>query len=166
GTPFTTVLHGHPPLAAKMKLGILAALDQRISVRHHMAGMKPKETADYIRHHLAQAGRSDTLFTDDAIALIHTTSRENHAASTTSPWPRSSQPAPRARPSSRKPAPGPPSPRPQPTTRPRHRDHHSDNLTTTAPPEPTRAGLSTSKTASPRTTRPCARSLARNSLVA
>src|SRR5262249_35303776 len=75
GAPFATVLLAQPTLPAKMKLGILAALDQRISVRHHMAGMKPKETADYIRHHLAQAGRSDTLFTDDAIALIHTTSR-------------------------------------------------------------------------------------------
>ncbi|MGH3672311.1 MAG: hypothetical protein ACRDSH_17030 [Pseudonocardiaceae bacterium] len=37
--------------------------------------MSPEETASYLRHHLAQAGRSDTLFSDDATALIHQTSR-------------------------------------------------------------------------------------------
>jgi type II secretory pathway predicted ATPase ExeA len=33
------------------------------------------ETAGYIRHHLKLAGRTDTLFSDDATALIHQTSR-------------------------------------------------------------------------------------------
>jgi type II secretory pathway predicted ATPase ExeA len=37
--------------------------------------MNPEETASYLRHHLALVGRSDTLFSDDAIALIHQTSR-------------------------------------------------------------------------------------------
>jgi type II secretory pathway predicted ATPase ExeA len=32
-------------------------------------------TAGYLRHHLALAGRSDTLSSDDAIALIHQASR-------------------------------------------------------------------------------------------
>ena len=54
---------------------MLAALDQRIAVRYHMTGMTSEETAGYLRHHLALAGRTDTLFSDDAIALIHTTSR-------------------------------------------------------------------------------------------
>ena len=40
-----------------------------------MSGMKLEETAGYLRHHLQLAGRSDTLFSDDAIALIHQTSR-------------------------------------------------------------------------------------------
>src|SRR5262249_35529 len=62
-------------LAIKMRLGVLAALDQRISVRHHMTGMTNDETAGYIRRHLSLAGRSDTLFSDDAINLIHTNSR-------------------------------------------------------------------------------------------
>ena len=44
-------------------------------MRYHLEGMTPEETADYLRHHLALAGRTDTLFSDDAIALIHTTSR-------------------------------------------------------------------------------------------
>jgi len=74
-SPFATLLIGQPTLRRKIKLGVLAALDQRIAVRYHMTGMTPDETAGYLRHHLALAGRSDTLFSDDAITLIHTTSR-------------------------------------------------------------------------------------------
>ena len=52
------------------------ALDQRIALRAHIDGMTRQETASYISHHLALAGRgSDTLFSDDAITLIHDTSR-------------------------------------------------------------------------------------------
>ena len=40
-----------------------------------MTGMAPEETAGYLRHHLALGGRSDTLFSDDAVSLIHQTSR-------------------------------------------------------------------------------------------
>ena len=58
-----------------MRLGVLAALDQRVTVRHQMTGMNADETAGYIRHHLALVGRSDPIFSDDAINLIHTSSR-------------------------------------------------------------------------------------------
>ena len=75
GAPFATILLGQPTLASKMRLGVLAALDQRVTVRHHMAGMTADETAGYIRHHLALVGRSDPIFSDDAINLIHTNSR-------------------------------------------------------------------------------------------
>ncbi len=74
-SPFATLLIGQPTLRRKIKLGVLAALDQRIAVRYHMTGMTAEETAGYLRHHLALAGRSDTLFSDDAITLIQTTSR-------------------------------------------------------------------------------------------
>ena len=37
--------------------------------------MTSAETAGYLKHHLALAGRSDTLFSDDAVSLIHQTSR-------------------------------------------------------------------------------------------
>ncbi len=40
-----------------------------------MTGMTLEETAGYLRHHLALADRSDTLFSDDAISLIHQTGR-------------------------------------------------------------------------------------------
>jgi type II secretory pathway predicted ATPase ExeA len=74
-SPLACVLIGQPTLKRKMKLGILAALDQRIAVRYTMGGLTPAETASYIGHHLKLAGRSDPLFSDDAITLIHDTSR-------------------------------------------------------------------------------------------
>ena len=40
-----------------------------------MPGMTPEETTSYISHHVKLAGRSDPLFSDDAITLIHATSR-------------------------------------------------------------------------------------------
>ena len=74
-SPFATILLGQPTLAAKMALGTLAALEQRITVRRTMTGMTSEETAGYLRHHLQLAGRSDPLFTDDATALIHESGR-------------------------------------------------------------------------------------------
>jgi type II secretory pathway predicted ATPase ExeA len=74
-SPLACVLIGQPTLKRKMKLGILAALDQRIAVRYTMGGLTPTETASYIGHHLKLAGRSDPLFSDDATILIHDTSR-------------------------------------------------------------------------------------------
>ncbi len=59
----------------KLTLGVLAALDQRITIRARLDPMTREETASYISHHLAQAGRGDTLFSGDAITLIHDTSR-------------------------------------------------------------------------------------------
>ena len=40
-----------------------------------MHDMTDTETAVYIAHHLKLAGRSDTLFSDDAITLLHQVSR-------------------------------------------------------------------------------------------
>jgi type II secretory pathway predicted ATPase ExeA len=74
-SPFACLLIGQPTLRRMIKLGVLAALDQRIAVRYQMNGMTPDETATYIGHHLQLAGRTGPLFSDDAIALIHDTSR-------------------------------------------------------------------------------------------
>lgn len=49
-----------------MKLGVLAALDQRIGLRYAMPPMTSEETGSYLRHHVGLAGRSDPLFSDDA----------------------------------------------------------------------------------------------------
>ncbi|WP_239476502.1 ExeA family protein [Nocardia arizonensis] len=75
GSPFAALLVGQPTLRQRLRLGILAALDQRISMRYTLTGMAPEDTADYIRHHCRIAGRQDTLFSDDAIGLIHNASR-------------------------------------------------------------------------------------------
>ena len=56
------------------KLGALAALGQHLGLRYAMPPMTSEETTSYLRHHLTLAGRSDTLFSDDATALIHQTS--------------------------------------------------------------------------------------------
>ncbi|MEV7190123.1 ExeA family protein [Kitasatospora sp. NPDC093102] len=74
-SPLACLLIGQPTLRRKIKLGMLAALDQRIAIRYNMPPMTSEETPSYLAHHLALAGRSDTLFTDDAITLIHDTSR-------------------------------------------------------------------------------------------
>ena len=50
-------------------------MDQRVALRYSMAGMDGPETADYVGHHLKLAGRADTLFSDDALALVHQVSR-------------------------------------------------------------------------------------------
>jgi type II secretory pathway predicted ATPase ExeA len=74
-SPCAILLIGQPQLRHNMKLGVLAALDQRIAVRYQMQPMTLNETSDYLRHHTRLAGRSDTLFSDDAAAFIHHTSR-------------------------------------------------------------------------------------------
>jgi hypothetical protein len=71
--PLACLLIGQPTLRRQIKLGILA--DQRIAVRYTMPGMTSQETTSYIGHHLTLAGRFDPLFSDDATALIHASSR-------------------------------------------------------------------------------------------
>ena len=73
--PFACLLVGQPTLRRRIRLGAFAALDQRIALRYSMTGMEAPETADYVGHHLRLAGRSDTLFSDDALTLIHQVSR-------------------------------------------------------------------------------------------
>jgi len=73
--PFTGLLLGQPTLRRRIKLGAFAALDQRIALRYALPGMTEPETRDYLTHHLKLVGRSDQLFSDDAAALIHQTSR-------------------------------------------------------------------------------------------
>ena len=74
-SPFACLLIGQPTLRRRIKLGTFAALDQRISLRYAMPGMTPEETGLYIGHHTRIAGRTDTLFSDDATKLIHQVSR-------------------------------------------------------------------------------------------
>src|SRR5699024_4328009 len=72
---FALLLIGQPTLRRRLKLAVLSALDQRISTRYTIAGMSQADTGDYIRAHLAYAGRTDTLFSDDAITAVHDASR-------------------------------------------------------------------------------------------
>jgi type II secretory pathway predicted ATPase ExeA len=74
-SPLACLLVGQPTLRRKVKLGMLAALDQRIALRYNMPGMTREETHSYMTHHLALAGRNDTIFSEDAANLIHDTAR-------------------------------------------------------------------------------------------
>jgi len=73
--PFCLLLLGQPTLRRRLRLGAFAALDQRVGLRYTIHGLEPGETAAYIAHHLKLAGRTDPLFSDDAVALIHQVSR-------------------------------------------------------------------------------------------
>ncbi|MEU0408599.1 AAA family ATPase [Streptomyces griseorubiginosus] len=74
-SPLSCLLVGRPTLRRTMKLAVLAALEQRTALRYTMPGMTSTETASYVAHGLKIAGRPDQLFTEDALPLIHTTSR-------------------------------------------------------------------------------------------
>jgi type II secretory pathway predicted ATPase ExeA len=74
-SPFSCLILGQPTLRRRIRLGTFAALDQRIALRYHIDGMELAETGAYIKHHVGLAGRSDPLFSDDAVTLVHQTSR-------------------------------------------------------------------------------------------
>jgi len=70
-SPFAGLLIGQPTLSLRLRQGIFAALDQRISVRYGISGMDLTESVGYLRHHLALAGRTDALIAGDAAARLH-----------------------------------------------------------------------------------------------
>ena len=74
-SPLACLLIGQPTLRRMLRLGVLAALDQRIGLRYAMPAMTSEQTASYITHHLQLAGRSDTIFSDDAMTLVHDAAR-------------------------------------------------------------------------------------------
>jgi type II secretory pathway predicted ATPase ExeA len=74
-SPLACLLIGQPTLRRMLRPGVLAALDQRIALRYAMPAMTPEQTGTYITHHLKLAGRSDPLFSDDAVTLIHDAAR-------------------------------------------------------------------------------------------
>jgi type II secretory pathway predicted ATPase ExeA len=73
--PFALVMAGQPTLRQRLRLGAFAALDQRVALRYALPPLSQPDTAEYIAHHLKLAGRSDTLFSDDAVGRIHKASR-------------------------------------------------------------------------------------------
>lgn len=76
-SPLSILLIGQPDLRRRIKVGDMAALDQRIQLRYHFPtpALGPDETKKYIEYHVSLAGRgTDVLFSDDAITAIH-----NHA---------------------------------------------------------------------------------------
>jgi type II secretory pathway predicted ATPase ExeA len=76
-SPLTILLIGQPTLRRRLRVGDMAALDQRIQLRYHIPApaLTPGESDGYLRAHLALAGRTDTLFSDDAVRAIHAHAR-------------------------------------------------------------------------------------------
>jgi type II secretory pathway predicted ATPase ExeA len=70
-SPFALLLIGQPTLARQLRMGVFAALDQRIAMRYQLPAMDLTESVQYLRHHLALVGRTDPLFADDAVARLH-----------------------------------------------------------------------------------------------
>ncbi len=68
---FAGILVGQPTLNRQLRMGVFAALDQRIATRFSIKPMDIGESAAYLRHHLVLAGREEPLFADDAIARLH-----------------------------------------------------------------------------------------------
>ena len=66
-TPFATVRVGQPTLRHSVKLGMLEALEQRISVRCQVKGLTPDETAGYVRHRLGGRPRRRAALRGGAI---------------------------------------------------------------------------------------------------
>jgi len=77
GSPLSILLIGQPTLRRRLRLGDMAALDQRVQLRCVIPSpaITVGEADGYIRAHLSQAGRSDTLFSDDAVRVIHSHAR-------------------------------------------------------------------------------------------
>ncbi len=70
-SPFAGILVGQPTLARQLRMGMFAALDQRIATRYHIKPMDLAESAAYLRHQLCLVGRDEPLFADDAVARLH-----------------------------------------------------------------------------------------------
>ena len=69
--PFILVLIGQPDLREKLKRRMHEPLNQRITLRYHMAGLSLEEARGYIHHHLKLSGRTDPLFEESAIEVTH-----------------------------------------------------------------------------------------------
>jgi type II secretory pathway predicted ATPase ExeA len=70
-SPFAGILIGQPTLNRQLRMGVFAALDQRIATRFTIKAMDIGESSAYLRHHLSLAGRDEPLFADDAVARLH-----------------------------------------------------------------------------------------------
>jgi len=76
-SPLACLLIGQPTLRRRLRVGDMAALDQRVQLRCVIPSpaVTAAEADGYLRAHLAHAGRSDTLFSDDAVRVIHSCAR-------------------------------------------------------------------------------------------
>ncbi|WP_242396410.1 ExeA family protein [Anaeromyxobacter oryzisoli] len=65
------VLLGQPELRERLRSVAGEAFEQRIGVAYHLGALDLDETARYLAHRLAIAGREAPLFAPDAVAAVH-----------------------------------------------------------------------------------------------
>jgi general secretion pathway protein A len=65
------ILIGQPELLSVLKRKRLRQLAQRITARYHLLPLSRRETLAYIQHRLLVAGRSDPVFTAQAMHLVY-----------------------------------------------------------------------------------------------
>lgn len=65
------VLVGLPDLWGRLTLARNRSLWSRIHVRLSLGEAKPEDTAEYIEHRLKETGTEKTLFSSDALSLVH-----------------------------------------------------------------------------------------------
>ena len=69
------MLVGQPELRTRLRCPDLAQLNQRITMAYHITALSREETGAYIAFRLEKAGGKLTLFTTEAVDLIHQASR-------------------------------------------------------------------------------------------
>ena len=70
-SPMSLILLGQPELRRILQMQIYEAIVQRVNIRFHLPWMELKETVSYVNHHLKIAGVQNSLFTTDAVEIIH-----------------------------------------------------------------------------------------------
>jgi type II secretory pathway predicted ATPase ExeA len=70
-SPMLLILLAQPEFRNFLHLKALEAFSQRLVLRAQVTGLEQNEAKAYIQHHLAIAGRTDPLFTDEVITEIY-----------------------------------------------------------------------------------------------
>lgn len=76
-SPLALIIVGQPSLRNALRAKQLEAIDQRIQMRFQMSGLTEEETGKYIRHQLLVSGTPHEIFSNEAIAAIHSFSHGN-----------------------------------------------------------------------------------------
>jgi type II secretory pathway predicted ATPase ExeA len=69
------ILIGQPELRQRVRDRGGEAFSQRVGVAYHLGPLDEAETARYVEHRLAVAGRTEPLFTGEALASLHRCAR-------------------------------------------------------------------------------------------
>lgn len=72
---FTLLLCGQSEIRTQLKFKAFEAVTQRITMRAHLGSLSLQEVDTFLREDLARAGVSHSLFTDQAVEIVHAKSR-------------------------------------------------------------------------------------------